>query len=80
MDLTIHDLETAPDGSRALLEGIRSDAGGCRTWPPSRPSRPPCSPPSQVVAECTFAGLVGIIDNLAGHVELDGLLEAERWR
>ena len=25
----------------------------------------------QVVAECAFAGLVGLVDNLAGRVELD---------
>jgi alkylhydroperoxidase family enzyme len=34
----------------------------------------------ELVAECTFAGLVGTIDNLAGHVALDGFLEAERWQ
>jgi alkylhydroperoxidase family enzyme len=34
----------------------------------------------EVVAECTFAGLVGTIDNLAGRVELDGPLVPRRWR
>jgi alkylhydroperoxidase family enzyme len=33
----------------------------------------------EVVLECTFAGLVGMVDNLAGHVELDGFLAARRW-
>jgi hypothetical protein len=32
-----------------------------------------------VVAECTFAGLVGVVDNLAGRVELDGFLAARAW-
>ena len=32
-----------------------------------------------VVAEASFASLVGVIDNLAGHVELDGFLSAQRW-
>ena len=32
-----------------------------------------------VVAECTFAGLVGTIDNLAGRVELDGFLQGRAW-
>ena len=34
----------------------------------------------EVVAECTFAGLVGVVDNLAGRVELDGFLTARAWR
>jgi hypothetical protein len=29
-----------------------------------------------VVAECTFASLVGVVDNLACRVELDGFLAA----
>lgn len=33
----------------------------------------------EVVLESTFAGMVGIIDNLAGHVELDGFLAARAW-
>jgi alkylhydroperoxidase family enzyme len=33
----------------------------------------------EVVAECTFAGLVGTVDNLAGRVSLDGFLEPRRW-
>jgi hypothetical protein len=32
-----------------------------------------------IVAECTFAGLVGVVDNLAGRVELDGFLAARAW-
>jgi alkylhydroperoxidase family enzyme len=34
----------------------------------------------EVVAECTFAGLVGVVDNLAGHVELDPFLAPRRWK
>ncbi len=34
----------------------------------------------EVVTECTFAGLVGVIDNLAGRVELDGFLTARAWK
>jgi alkylhydroperoxidase family enzyme len=34
----------------------------------------------EVVLECTFAGMVGVIDNLAGHVELDGFLAPRAWR
>jgi alkylhydroperoxidase family enzyme len=34
----------------------------------------------EVVAECTFAGLVGVIDNLAGRVELDDFHAARAWR
>lgn len=33
----------------------------------------------EVLLEVAFAGLVGLIDNLAGHVELDGFLAARRW-
>ncbi|MBJ7328347.1 MAG: hypothetical protein JHC95_00530 [Solirubrobacteraceae bacterium] len=33
----------------------------------------------EVVAECTFAGLVGVVDNLAGHVALDAFLQAQAW-
>ena len=31
------------------------------------------------VAECTFAGLVGLVDNLAGRVELDEFPRPSRW-
>ena len=34
----------------------------------------------QLVAECVFAGLVGIVDNLAGRVELDEFLLRWAWR
>jgi alkylhydroperoxidase family enzyme len=33
----------------------------------------------EVVAECTFAGLVGVVDNLAGHVALDEFLAPRAW-
>ena len=33
----------------------------------------------QLVTECAFAGLVGLIDNLAGHVELDPPLRPQAW-
>jgi alkylhydroperoxidase family enzyme len=33
-----------------------------------------------VVAECTFAGLVGTIDNLAGRVPLDDFLLPRQWK
>jgi alkylhydroperoxidase family enzyme len=33
----------------------------------------------EIVLECTFAGLVGVIDNLAGHVELDAFLQPRAW-
>jgi len=33
-----------------------------------------------VVAECTFASLVGTIDNLAGRVDLDGFLQPRAWQ
>jgi len=34
----------------------------------------------EIVLECTFAGLVGVIDNLAGQVELDAFLQPRAWR
>ena len=34
----------------------------------------------QLVAECVFAGLVGIIDNLAGRVPLDEFLQPQAWK
>lgn len=34
----------------------------------------------QVVAECAFAGLVGLVDNLAGRVPLDPPLATWAWR
>lgn len=34
----------------------------------------------QLVAECVFAGLVGIIDNLAGRVPLDEFLQPQQWQ
>lgn len=33
----------------------------------------------EIVAECTFAGLVGVLDNLAGRVELDAFLAPRAW-
>jgi hypothetical protein len=33
-----------------------------------------------VVTECTFAGLVGTVDNLAGRVELDEFLQPRAWQ
>ncbi|HEX5608569.1 MAG TPA: carboxymuconolactone decarboxylase family protein [Solirubrobacterales bacterium] len=33
----------------------------------------------EVVTECTFAGLVGTLDNLAGRVELDEFLAPRAW-
>lgn len=33
----------------------------------------------EIVTECTFAGLVGTLDNLAGRVELDGFLAPQAW-
>ena len=33
----------------------------------------------EVVAECTFAGLVGVVDNLAGRVTLDEFLTPRAW-
>jgi hypothetical protein len=32
-----------------------------------------------IVVECTFAGLVGTVDNLAGRVPLDDFLEPRSW-
>ena len=34
----------------------------------------------QLVAECVFAGLVGIVDNLAGRVALDEFLQPQAWK
>ena len=33
----------------------------------------------EVVLECAFASLVGLIDNIAGHVELDAILVPQAW-
>lgn len=33
----------------------------------------------EIVAECTFAGLVGVVDNLAGRVKLDEFLAPRAW-
>ncbi len=32
-----------------------------------------------LVAECAFASLVGLVDNLAGRVELDAFLQEQAW-
>jgi hypothetical protein len=34
----------------------------------------------QLVAECVFAGLVGVVDNLAGRVPLDEFLQPRAWK
>ncbi len=34
----------------------------------------------EVALEAVFASMVGIIDNLAGHVELDEFLEPRAWK
>jgi alkylhydroperoxidase family enzyme len=34
----------------------------------------------QLVAECAFASLVGIVDNLAGRVPLDRFLQPQAWK
>jgi alkylhydroperoxidase family enzyme len=33
-----------------------------------------------LVAECTFASLVGVVDNLAGRVDLDPFLQPRAWK
>jgi len=33
----------------------------------------------EIVAECTLAGLVGVVDNLAGRVKLDEFLTPRAW-
>jgi alkylhydroperoxidase family enzyme len=33
----------------------------------------------EIVTECTFAGLVGVVDNLAGRVQLDEFLLPRAW-
>ena len=33
----------------------------------------------EVLLECAFATLVGLIDNLAGHVELDAFIAPQAW-
>lgn len=33
-----------------------------------------------IVAECVFASLVGIVDNLAGRVDLDPFLQPRAWK
>ena len=33
----------------------------------------------EIVAECTFAGLVGVIDNLLGRIDLDAFLRPQAW-
>ena len=33
----------------------------------------------QLVTECAFASLVGLVDNLAGRVELDEFLQPRAW-
>jgi alkylhydroperoxidase family enzyme len=33
-----------------------------------------------LVAECTFASLVGVIDNLVGRVPLDEFLQSQAWK
>jgi len=33
----------------------------------------------EVVLECAFATMVGLVDNLAGHVALDGFLAPRAW-
>jgi hypothetical protein len=34
----------------------------------------------RLVAECTFAGFVGTVDNLAGRVPLDEYLRPRQWK
>jgi alkylhydroperoxidase family enzyme len=34
----------------------------------------------QIVAECTLAGLVGVVDNLVGRVDLDDLFAPQAWK
>jgi alkylhydroperoxidase family enzyme len=33
----------------------------------------------EVLLECAFASMVGLIDNLAGHVELDAVIAPQAW-
>jgi hypothetical protein len=33
----------------------------------------------EVLAECAFASLVGLMDNFAGYVDLDAFLAARAW-
>jgi hypothetical protein len=32
-----------------------------------------------LLLECAFATMVGLIDNLAGHVELDAFIAPQAW-
>jgi hypothetical protein len=47
------------------------------------PESTPADPADEIldiVLECVFAGMVGVIDNLAGLVTLDGFLAPRAWR
>ncbi|MGK2939562.1 MAG: hypothetical protein ACSLFR_17460 [Solirubrobacteraceae bacterium] len=55
---------------RGEVDDARS---GRRSRPATAPPRSPRSSP------CTFSGLVGVMDNLAGHVEFDAFLAPRAW-
>jgi alkylhydroperoxidase family enzyme len=64
-----------------LARSIVLDRGKVDDEVVSRASAAGVSAPEilEVVAECTFAGLVGTLDNLAGRVELDEFLRPRAW-
>jgi alkylhydroperoxidase family enzyme len=64
-----------------LARGIVLDRGKVDDDAVSRATAAGITTPEilEIVAECTFAGLVGTLDNLAGRVQLDEFLGPRAW-
>jgi len=86
------DIETMRQGSEpagtdlaaayAFTRALALDRGAVDPTVVQRALAAGLTPPDllQLLAECVFASLVGLVDNLAGRVELDEFLRPRAWK
>jgi alkylhydroperoxidase family enzyme len=73
---------TTPAAAYAFARALVLDRGAVDPSVVQRALAAGLTPPDllQLVAECVFASLVGLVDNLAGRVELDEFLRPQAWK
>jgi alkylhydroperoxidase family enzyme len=73
---------TTPAAAYAFARALVLDRGAVDRNVVQRALAAGLTPPDllQLVAECVFASLVGLVDNLAGRVELDEFLRPRAWK
>jgi alkylhydroperoxidase family enzyme len=71
-----------PAAAYAFAQALVLDRGAVDPSVVERALAAGFTPPDllQLVAECVFASLVGVVDHLAGRVELDQFLRPQAWK